>query len=157
SMPVFEKDSNGVKFMKAVSDTLNAFKYYSANYMYYNDPRLYSLYSTDHLFKRRLSQMNLLHIYESILTEKGIFYYITNVQDKRLEENNPLIRNRAYENIILSIPSKKGYMYLVPRYNGLNYFFNELPFYYEGAIAALFPINYEKRESDTIGNHFKFI
>lgn len=157
SMPVFVNDSNSLKFLKAFSDTLNSFKYYSANYMFYNDPRLYSLYSTDHLFKRRLSEMNLIDIYESILDEKGVFYYITNIRDKRLGEHNPLIRNQAYENIILAIPTKKSLIFLVPRYHGLKFFLNELPFYYEGDMAALFPINYEKRENIKIGNHLRFI
>jgi hypothetical protein len=156
-IPTEDNDSLHLKFMKALSDTLNTYKYMSANYMFYNDPRLHALYSTDHLLKRRLSQIFLFKLYVEILNEKGIFFYIGNVQDKRLGEHSPLIRNGVYENIIFAIPNKRSYVYLIPRYYGLTFFLNELPYYYEGAVVALFPVNYEKREGDTLGNHFRFI
>ena len=157
-MPKFDSDTNNLKFLKAVSDTLNNFRYMGANYLYYNDPAFYNLYSSEHVLKRRITEINLTKLYESILTEKGIFFYITNILDNRLGEQNPLVRiNTSYENIIISIPIKKSYTYLIPRYNGLKYFLGEMPFYYEGAIAAMFPSSYEKKAKDVLGTHFKFV
>jgi hypothetical protein len=157
TIPALEDDSMHSKFLRAICDTLNSFKYYSSNYMLYNAPRLYSVYSVDHLFKRRICEFNMLKVYQSILDEKNIFYYITNIQDKRLGEHNPFTRNRAYENIILSIPAKNFYRYFVPRYNGLKYFPDELPFYFEGAVAVLFPATYTNKKGKTVSTLFKFI
>jgi hypothetical protein len=156
-MPVFENDTNNLRFVKALSDTLNSFKYLSSNYLFYNDPRLYSLYATDHLFKRRLVQRNMLTLYRELLNEKGMSYFIADVQDKRLGEHSPHIWKKMYENIIFMIPVKEKFYPLIPRYNGLSYFLNELPYYYEDAVAALFPVNYGKMKGDTVGQKIRFI
>ncbi|MGZ3898966.1 MAG: hypothetical protein ACXVNQ_01470 [Bacteroidia bacterium] len=157
-MPAFENDSSHVKFLKAVNDTLNSFKYYSSNYLFYNDPRLYGLFSTEHLLKRRITEYHMINIYESILNQKDIFHYVVKVQDNRLGELNPLVRiGLTYENILIAVPVKNSYIYVIPRYHGLKYFLNELPFYYEGTVAALFPSNYQPGGSESFGKQFKFV
>jgi hypothetical protein len=150
-------DSTAYSFCKRLVDTLNTFKYYSSNYLLYNDPRLYGLYSTAHLLKRRLIEYKLVDLYEGILNNKHFSYYVCKIQDKRLGDQNPLVRiNKGYENIILAVRKNNTLAFIIPRYNGLKYFAGELPFYYEGALVATFPSDYNNKKENQYSKQFKF-
>jgi hypothetical protein len=150
-------DSTDYAFCKRLVDTLNTFKYYSSNYLFYNDPRLYDVYSTEHLLKHRLVEYKLINLYEGILNNKHLSFYVCKIQDKRLGDQNPLVRiNKGYENIILAVRRNNTLAFIIPRYNGLKYFVGELPFYYEGALVATFPSDYNNKKENQYSKQFKF-
>jgi hypothetical protein len=150
-------DSTAYSFCKRLVDTLNTFKYYSTNYLFYNDPRLYGLFSTEHLLKHRLVEYKLVDVYEGILNNKRFNYYVCKIQDKRLGDQNPLVRvNKGYENILLAVRKNNTLAFIIPRYSGLKYFINELPFYYEGALVATFPSDYSSKKENQYSKQFKF-
>ena len=144
TLPPIGTDSAHKDFFKALCDTFNAYKFYTLNYLYYNDPHLYDVSSGDHLLKRRLVGSNLWKLYRDILNDNSIFYYKVNVQDRRYGEHSVFYRGHyAYEAELIVVPSGNSYLYFMPRYNGLKYHLNELPFYYEGVLAVLEPRNFQ--------------
>ena len=97
-------------------------------------------------------------LYRDILNENKIFYYLTNVQDKRYGEHSLNYRaHYAYENNLIAIPSKNSFIYFMPRYDGIKYHLNELPFYYEGVLSALFPRNFQDETKGKDDKLFKLI
>lgn len=158
TLPPTGTDSQNVVFFKALCDTFNNFRYISANHLFYNESNLYELYSGEHVLKRRLPGMHMWKLYTDILKEKNIFYYLVNVQDKRLGEHNAQMRtHRGYERNLIALEDNDGFGYFMTRNGGLKYHFNELPFYYEGALAALTPVNFQTNTKDKGHKVFKMI
>jgi hypothetical protein len=152
-LPPLGNDTQNVKFLKAFSDTINAFRYLTRNHIYYNEPGLSTVSSTDHLLKRRLTAQSLTHLRE-ILDENGIRYFNGNIIDKRLGGHSKNFRaHNAYERGFLAIPIRNRYYFYIARTNGIKYHINELPFYYEGDTAAVLSCN----EVPAINNGFGFI
>lgn len=142
--PAFGADSTNTTFFKALCDTFNNFRYISSNHLFYNESNLRDVYSGDHLLKRRLVQHLQWKLYRDLLNEGKIFYYLVNVQDKRLGEHTTAYRAcYAYERNLIALPAKDSYIYFMPRYQGMKYHLNELPFYLEGTLAALTPRNFQ--------------
>lgn len=151
-------DSTNLTFFKALCDTFNNFRYISSNHLFYNESALYELYSAEHILKRRLVEHSMWKLYSDILNDKKIFYYVANVEDKRYGEHNMFYRaHYAYENNLVAVPYKKSYMYFMPRYGGLKYHLNELPFYYEGSLAALTARNFQDNMNDKDKKSFKLL
>lgn len=137
---------------------MNAFKFYTANHLFYNESNIYPLSSVDHLLKRRITSVSAPKIYTDILKDNQLFYYTVNVQDKRLGDH--LANQRAhhsYEANIIALPFKNTYMYFVPRENGLKYHMNELPFYFEGAMAAHQASNFQLSTKNKASKNFKMM
>lgn len=156
--PVMGPDSTSTQFFKTLCDTLNEFRYLSSNNMYYNEPAMANVFSGEHLLKRRLVQHFQWKIYQDILNDNNVFYYIVNAQDTRLGEHN--MNNRvcqAYEKNFIAIPKKNSFIYFLPRYGGVKYHLNELPFYLEGSLAQLRPKNFQADTKDKNTAMFKFI
>jgi hypothetical protein len=145
ALPPTGSDSENVVFMKSLCDTFNNFRYISANHLYYNESNLYELYSGDHLLKGRLTSHTSTKLYADILKENKVFYYQVNIQDKRFGDHD-LKRHIyfGYEHTFMALPLYSSYVYFVPRNEGLKYYADELPFYYEDAFATLIPINIHK-------------
>jgi hypothetical protein len=151
-------DSVYIPFFKALCDTFNNFRYISSNHLYYNESALYELYSGEHLLKRRLVEHSLWKVYRDILNDKKIFYYVANIQDRRYGEHSLSQRaHYAYEDNIIAIPTNSTFVYFMPRYNGLKYHLNELPFYYEGSLAALTARNFQTDTKDKEKMTFKLL
>jgi hypothetical protein len=156
--PVVGSDSTNTAFFKALCDTFNAFRYISSNHLYYNETNLKDVYSGDHLLKRRLVEHLQWKLYKDILNENKIFYFVTNIQDKRFGEHNVNYRaSYVYEKYLIAIPAKDSYVYFMPRYEGLKYHLNELPFYFEGSLAVLHPQNFQGNMKNKDDQFFKFI
>jgi hypothetical protein len=156
--PVKGPDSTSKAFFMALCDTLNAFRFITANQLYYNEANLQRVYSGEHLLKRRLIEHLMWKVYVDILNEKEVFYYVVNIQDRRLGEHSTMFRaNYAYEMSLVAIPNKDSYIYFMPRYGGLKYHLNELPFYLEGSLGNLSPRNFEKSDTAKANKLFKFI
>lgn len=150
-------DTSAPKFFKAICDTLNNFQYYTLNHLLYNESNLYHINYTDHLLKRRLVG-SPYKVCNDILNEKQIFHYIANIQDNRFSSHNPSHRvHFPYEWEIFVIPNNNSYIYYVPRFSGLKFHLNELPFYLEGTIASLTPRNFQKGDTAKDSKFFKFI
>ncbi len=133
-------DSFGLIFLSQLTDTLNNLKFVSAESMNYSGEAQYAIPSSEHLVKGRLVEEFILKNYSDLLARKNIFYYNGIIIDKRLSCINPHYRNHSnIEQTILVIPVKNSFKYYVPRYKGLKYFPDELPFYYEGTACALMP------------------
>jgi hypothetical protein len=87
-----------------------------------------------------IKERSVLKNYEDILTERKEFFYNGIIIDKRLSAVNTFDRKHVIlEDTIFVIPHKNAYRYVVPRYNGLKYFPDELPFYFEGTTCMLIP------------------
>ena len=133
-------DSFGLMFLSQLTDTLNNLKFVSAESMNHSGDAQYAIPSSEHLVKDRLVEEFILKDYSDLLARKKIFYYDGIIIDKRLSVINPHYRNHSnIEETILVIPIKNSFKYYVPRYKGLKYFPDELPFYYEGTSCALMP------------------
>ncbi len=157
TLPPVGTDSSHKEFFKALCDTFNAFRYITMNQLYYNESNLYDISSGDHLLKRRIAGSGW-KVTQDILNDNKIFYFTANVQDRRYGEHSIYYRaHYGYERNIMAIPSQGSYIYFVPRNNGLKYHLNELPFYYEGVLAALSPHNFQEDTENKDGQYFKFI
>jgi hypothetical protein len=156
--PVIGPDSTSITFFKAMCDTFNSFRFITSNHLFYNEPNLRDVYSGEHLLKRRTVEHLQWKLYTDILNENKVFYYIANVQDRRYGEHT---MNRricyAYETSLIAVPFKDSYMYFMPRYGGVKYHLNELPFYLEGSIACLIGMNFQTEMKDKEDKAHKFI
>lgn len=151
-------DSTNMPFFKALCDTFNNFRFITSNQLYYNESALYDIYSADHLLKHRLVEHTMWKVYRDILNDKKIFYYVVNVQDRRFGEHTMLHRaHYAYEANLLAVPSGSSYIYFMPRYGGVKYHLNELPFYFEGSLAAMSGKNFQADTKDKEARSFKLI
>lgn len=149
-------DSQSVVFLKSLCDTFNTFRYISPNQLYYNESHLHDMSSGDHLLKRRLVGQSLWKLYTDLFQENNMFYYLVNIQDKRFGTHQLKQRAHfAYEHNLIAVPIKDSFVYLMPRYNGLKYHLNELPYYYEGVQAALIPTNFQKSTKNKPSKGFK--
>lgn len=157
TLPPLDTDSTHKTFFKALCDTFNSFRYLTMNHLFYNESHLYELSSGDHLLKRRLVG-NSWKLCRDILNDNKLFYYVANVQDRRYGEHSPYYRaHYGYEREIIALPSGNSYMYFIPRYSGVKYHLNELPFYYEGVLASLSPANFQEDMANKDSQFFKFI
>jgi len=158
TLPATGSDSSNKVFFKALCDTSNNFRFISSNHVFYNESNLIDVYSGDHLLKRRLVEPLLWKLYKDIFNDKKIFYYTVNIQGRRCGEHSVLNRSHyAYENSLIAIPYKTSYIYFMSRYYGLKYHLNELPFYFEGSMAALSPENFQQNVENKNKKFFKFI
>jgi hypothetical protein len=157
TLPALDKDSTHKTFFKALCDTFNSFRYITSNHLFYNESHLYSLSSGDHLLKRRLVG-STWKLCRDILNDNQLFYYVANIQDRRYGEHSPYYRaHYGYEGEIIALPSGSSYSYFIPRYGGIKYHLNELPFYYEGVLASLKPTNFQDNMTNKDNQFFKFI
>jgi len=156
--PYSTNDSTSKVFFKALCDTFNSFRFISSNHLFYNESNLSDVYSGDYLLKRRLVENMQWKLYKDILNDNKVFYSVVNVQDRRFGEHNPSYRaSYAYETELIAIPYKGSYIYFMPRYRGLKYHLNELPFYLEGSLALLTPQNFQEHIKNKNEQFFKFI
>jgi hypothetical protein len=150
-LPPLVKDSDNIDFFKVLCDKLNTFRFISSNQLFYNESNLLDLYSGEHLLKGRLVENSLWKIYKDVLNESGVFYYNVNIQDKRYGEHNVIYRAcYSYEKQLIAVPYKNTYIYFMPRFEGLKYHLNELPFYLEGGLALLSPKNLPPGEKNDL-------
>jgi hypothetical protein len=158
TLPPTGSDSQNVVFFRALCDTFNSFRYISPNHLFYNESALYELYSGDHVLRRRLPGHTAWKLYTDILKDSKLFYYLVNIQDKRLGEHEAAYRaHHAYEHNLIALPMGNSYIYFIPRAEGLKYHLNELPFYYEGVLAALTPMNFQPGADFSNVKAFKII
>lgn len=157
TFPPVKNDSGSTVFFKALCDTFNNFRYITKNHLFYNQSNLYDLSNADHLLKRRLIGSST-KLCTDILNEKGVFYYRTNLQDKRYGAHNTSYRaHYAYEWELFAIPTKDSYLYFLPCLGGVKYYLNELPFYMEGTLASLYPVNFQAGDTSKNEKYFKFL
>lgn len=157
TLPPLSRDSANLRFFKAFCDTINSFRYLTYNQLFYNQSNLYEVSTIDHLAKRRIvgSPEKLCR---DILNDNNILYYRANILDKRFGEHTPYYRvHFAYEWEIIAIPNDKSYLYFLLRPGGVPYLVNELPFYLEGSMASLFPMNLQKEDSLKMDKFNRFI
>jgi hypothetical protein len=151
-------DSSKCLFFSRVTDTINHFNYLSAEQMHYGKDAQYALSSAERLAKRQLTEEFMGELYNSILFERNVFYYIANVQDRRFGYHTPLNRSHEdYEAEFIALPVKNYYKFYVPRFHGMTYFPDELPFYYESAYCALIPKNTQAAKSKAGLQEIRFI
>ncbi|MCC6370529.1 MAG: hypothetical protein IT236_05925 [Bacteroidia bacterium] len=158
SLPPLGRDSQNVVFLRALCDTFNNYRFISPNHLFYNESNLYELYSGDHLLKRRLAGHSMWKLYTDILRTNKLFFYMVNIQDKRFGEHQ--LKQRAhfgYEHHLIALPYNNSYVYFMPRFGGIKYHLNELPFYYENALAALTPMNFQPGTENKETKLFKII
>ncbi len=140
--PDNSNDSTKTLFFSQVMDSMNTYKYLTAEQMHYNQEAQYSLTSSERLMKREIPEEFVGDVCSDILFEKNIFYYRANVQDRRLGIHTASNRSHEdYELDFFALPVKTSFKFYVPRFNGVKYLPDELPFYYEGSFCALFPKN----------------
>jgi len=151
-------DTSRILFYNQIIDTLNGYKFLSSEQLHYSKDAQYSINSSERLLKRQLAEEFIGETYSDILFEKNVFYYRANIQDRRLGMHSP--SHRAHENYeieFIALPVKNSFKFYVPRFNGLKYFPDELPFYYEGTLCALFPKNTKAALNKTETQGLKFI
>lgn len=156
-LPPLKKDSGALEFLKVYRDTIAQFRYISQNQIHINESNLKDVGLLDHIARRRLPEYSRT-LLEEILWEGKRFFYEANVIDKRLGVHSGVIRaHRPYEQRFTVIPENGRYYFLLSRPNGLNYYPNELPFYFEGGVAALFPRNFSETDSSKLSKTNLFI
>jgi hypothetical protein len=157
TLPPVHPDSNNINFFRSLCDTVNSFRYLTMNHLYYNESNLYEISTIDHVLRRRLAGSSH-KLCRDILNDNSIFYYLATIQDKRLGEHSPFFRvHPSYESTLISIPNKNNYLYFLSRPRGLIYHLNELPFYLEGSLAALLPMNLQEKDTAKLQKFYKFI
>lgn len=135
-------DNSSINFLCQLTDTLNSYEYLFAEKMHFGINPQYTLYASERLLKQQLLEEFLNETYTDILFEKGIFYYIANAQDRRMGNHSSSDRaHEAYEIEFLALPVDKSFKFFMPRYRGIKYFPDELPFYLENTKCALIPRN----------------
>jgi hypothetical protein len=151
-------DTNKLLFLNQLTDTINSYKFLSSENMHYAQDAQYSISSSERLLKQQLVEEFVGDVYSDVLFEKNVFYYKANIQDRRLGMHTTAHRaHESYELEFIAIPVKKSFKYYLPRFNGLKYFPDELPFYYEGAFCALFPQNTKASSKKEDLQNLKFI
>ncbi|HWY10623.1 MAG TPA: hypothetical protein VN026_04815 [Bacteroidia bacterium] len=136
----YTSDSTGVKYMTRVTDSLNTMKYVSSEDIHYSGNAQYSMASTELLNKGKITEEFVVKNYFDILNAKNIFYYQGIVMDKRQSEIRMEYRGHMnLEKKIIILPDGKSFKYFMPRYKGMDYNTDELPFYFEGVNCALIP------------------
>lgn len=151
-------DSDKCQFFSRVTDTINHFDYLFAEQMHYGKDAQYALSSSERLLKRQLTEEYVGELYNNILFEKNMFYYIANVQDRRFGYHT--MQHRAHEDYeaeFIALPVNTFYKFYVPRFRGMTYFPDELPFYYESAQCALIPKNTQAAKSKAGLQEIRFI
>jgi len=157
TLPVFKRDSGIVGFLKTFRDTIAQFRFISENQIFMNEENLLDVGLLDHIGRRRITEESFVLLNE-MLWEGKRFYYAATVMDKRFGNHSAVIRaHRPYEGFFPIIPEKDRYHFLLPRPNGVNLYPNELPYYFEGGVAALAPRNFANTDSNRLGKNFKFI
>ncbi len=140
--PENNTDTSKALFFSQVIDTINTCKFITAEQMHYDKEAQYASSSSERLLRKDLIEEFILDIYSDILFEKNIFYYTANVQDKRYGIHTKANRSHEdYELEFFALPVKSSFKFYLPRFNGIKYMTDELPFYYEGSYCALFPKN----------------
>ncbi|MEO8761094.1 MAG: hypothetical protein ABI388_07340 [Bacteroidia bacterium] len=133
-------DTFNVIFLSRLTNALNSLKFISAETMNYSSEAQYAVASSERLMLGQIVEEFIFKDYSSILTAKNVFYYETFIIDKRLSTVNSKFRNHSsLEKTIITLPTKNEFKFFVPRYKGLKYFADELPFYYEGTSCVLLP------------------
>ncbi len=136
----FTSDSAGIKYMTRVADSLNTLKFVSSEDIHYSGNAQYSMASSELLNKGKITEEFVVKNYFDILNSKNIFYYKGIVIDKRQSEVRMEYRGHMnLEKKILILPYGKSFKYFMPRYKGMDYNADELPFYLEGVNCALIP------------------
>ncbi len=151
-------DTSRVEVFSQITDSLNRYKFVSAEEMHYGKDAQYTISSYERLLKHQLTEEFLPETYENILFEKNIFYYRANVQDRRYGYHSLTHRaHQDYELSFIAIPVRKSFKYFMPAFDGVTYYPDELPFYCEGTYCALFPKNTKATEHFAGIQDLKFI
>ncbi len=159
--PKYQLESSD--FLYALNTNLNRLDFISAESMNYNQNAQYTVRSSEWLNKGKLIEEFMKPLYNQILEEAKVPFNIICLQDKRLGEHKRDYRAEfKYERYFYAIPVENNLFYLPFREHGLKYHVNELPFYYEGVLAALLYTNYEamgikKSDPSVVGSNFRFI
>lgn len=144
-----KKDTFKLEFLKQLLDTINTLNYLTPEESHYRNITGYVPSFPDIFYKRNIAENDLLRDLENILAESKISFYDGIIVDKRYSAVNPDYRSHiAMETPILVFRYKKGFKYIVPRYNGLKYVLDELPFYFEGTNCILFTYYSGKSNED---------
>ncbi len=156
--PNNSEDTSNYVFMAQLTDTLNAYSYLNSEKLHYGQNAQYTIHSNERLLKQQLTEEFLCSTYSEILSEKAMFYYVANVQDRRTGLHTITERSHhGYETSFIAIPFKSAYKFFVPRYHGLKYFPDELPFYFENTVCALIPKNTKSIKTYSSIQDIKFI
>jgi hypothetical protein len=144
-------------FYTLLSDSLNAQKYVSAREMKYGDNAQYAVSSGEWLSKGKIMEEFVFPLYWDILNERKKTTYFVRIQDKRLGEiSYKSHAEKKYEYVLMAVPNGKNIRFIYPRYNGLKYNSDELPFYVEGVDAALMGVNYQYFTITSFTNAYDF-
>lgn len=141
-------------FLNDLIDSLNSLQFMSAEFMNHKGDAQYAVTSGEWLSKGKLTEEFLYELYWDILQELNYEKNVVCVQDKRLGEIKINKRSEPkYENLIFGITNNKSVVFITPRWSGLKYFLDEIPFYYEGVNAAV--LNFDVAGLNTNQSAFK--
>ncbi|MBX3162969.1 MAG: hypothetical protein KF900_00695 [Bacteroidetes bacterium] len=155
--PPLHNNSDNTTFFKAFFDDINSFRYITRNQLVYNESHLINATTAEHINKRRWVSFGNWFL-RDIFYDNNIFYYLVNIQDGRYGNHNPFYRaHYFYEWELLAVPNKNSYTYFMSRPGGVSYHPNELPFYLEGSVASLLPMNFQETDTIKSAKFFKFI
>ncbi len=141
-LPPFSDEPGKSVFLSALCDSFNSCRYLSANDLFYRESQLNTVFRGDHLLKKRIVQSHVFDLVKDVMQERKIFYFLVNIHDRRYSQHSTVYRvHQKYESNLFAIPVENSLVYLIPRYFGMKYYINELPFYYEDAVVALFGMN----------------
>jgi hypothetical protein len=153
-----DSDSTGNLLMGAIVDSLNRLHYVSAESMHYSGESQYALTSSEWLFKGKLIEEFLLKSYDNILEDKKIFHYSAIMGDKRYKKVVPEYASHWFNILnIIAIPEGNSIVFYRTRVNGVKYFQNELPFYYENNFCILAPRNTQYLKNKEMAGKIGFI
>lgn len=145
AIPNDENNADKSVFLSKLCDTLNTLKYASAESMNYSENAQYSVGSGEWLVKGKIIEEFMFELYWQLLNESKLPKNLICVQDKRLGEHKTGSRTAyKYEYNLFGIDNGKSILYIMPRVNGMKYNLDEIPFYIEGATAAV--MNYDVQE-----------
>lgn len=137
-----ETDSSGNKMLSVLIDSINNLNFISAESLHYSGESQYAITSAEHLLKGRFMEEFTIKIYDRLLEEKKVFFYVAILGDKRKSEiHEEFYSNTVYKETVFAVPEGKSIVFYKTRKNGLKYFPNELPFYLENTKCALIPQN----------------
>lgn len=142
ALPVDPESKDVRLFLNSLIDTLNSYKYVSAEQMHYSGNAQYSVNPGGWLLKRTIMGEFMYDLYWQILDEKKYEKYYLDVVDRRLGIHDLNKRSSLeYERTIIVVKDGNSFVYVTPRANGMKFHTDEIPFYFEGNTGAL--MNYD--------------
>jgi hypothetical protein len=134
-----KNDSTGIEKLSAVHNTVVKKFKYDNDVDYYDDINIRDERIGDFLTKRVLRDRSRYSLYVALIKSLELNYFTGYIADRRSGVISSQYVSPMFKDDYLIIPmlTDKSIRYILPKKDGLSYFLDELPFYYENTQIRL--------------------